>query len=239
MNSRLRLSQLYRYRTDSIISYYDNHIENETESKWTIVRQRLPDVLALSTTYKPTNVRTQLILLMALMKRQSNELRRLNNHDCNTSLSHVTSNVVVNIGGRSRFINLKRIPSEQMIHVDIDGLTFSIPTRQFIIAISRGNARETAAKYCPPAISDMLINLSKTKVADDGRQYKRALFKSRIGKMLFFSLFIFIIGMILALIIGAGNTLWKLNSLDHTNPNLSITTTNPTHAETNDYLKSR
>ena len=137
------------------------------------------------------------------------------------------------------FVHLKRIPPEQVIHVDIDGLAFSIPTRQFIIAISRGYAHQTAAKYCPPAISEMLIDLSKTKVADDGRQYKRALFKSRVGKMLFFSLFAFISGMILALIISAASTVLKLNSFDHTNPNRTMTATFSTRTETDDYWGSR
>jgi hypothetical protein len=236
MNERHQLFQLHRYRADSIVSLYDNHTETEPESKWNIIRQRLPDILALSTTYRPTNVRTQMILLIALMHRQMNQLRRLSNYD--TNLSHISTTVIINIGGRSRFIHLKRIPPEQMIHVDVDGLTFSIPTRQFIIAISRGYAHETAAKYCSPAIGDMLINLSKTKVADDGQQYKRALFKSRIGKMLFFSLFTFIIGMILVLIIGSTNIFFKLNSFDYTNPNLSMTSISfTTRTEIDDYLR--
>jgi len=221
MNERLRMIQLRRYRRESIFSFYDNEIENE--SKWSIVRQRLPDILSLSTTYKPTNVRTQLILLISLMNRQANQLRRLSNYDLNQNLSFFPTHVIVNIGNRDRIISLKRIPIEQMIHVDVDGLAFSIPTRQFIIAISQGYAHAAAAQYCPPAISDMLINLSKTKVADDGRQYKRALFKMRVGKILFFTLFIFIGGMILALFISATNTIFNLKSLDHTNLNIPIT----------------
>ncbi|CAF4988022.1 unnamed protein product, partial [Rotaria socialis] len=67
-----------------------------------------------------------------------------------------------------------------MIHVDVGDLTFSIPTRQFITAISRGDAYQAASKICPPAITDMLINLSKTKVADDGIQYQRILLRMRI-----------------------------------------------------------
>jgi hypothetical protein len=221
MNERLRMIQLRRYSRESIFSFYDNEIENK--SKWSIVRQRLPDILSLSTTYKPTNVRTQLILLISLMNRQTNQLRRLSNYDLNQNLSFFPTHVIVNIGNRDRIISLKRIPIEQMIHVDVDGLAFSIPTRQFIIAISQGYAHAAAAQYCPPAISDMLINLSKTKVADDGRQYRRALFKMRIGKILFFTLFIFIGGMILALFISATNTIFKLRSIDHTNSNIPIT----------------
>jgi hypothetical protein len=110
-----------------------------------------------------------------------------------------------------------------MIHVDLDDLSFSIPTRQFVIAISHGYSRERAAKYCPPAISDMLITLSKTKLVDDRKQYKRALFKMRIGQALFFSIFIFIIGMILALVISSTSTLLKLNSLNRTNSSIPIT----------------
>jgi hypothetical protein len=222
MNEGHRMIELRRCRSESLFSYYDNNLENEKKSKWTIVRQRLPEILALSTTYKPTNIQTQLMLLIALMSKQENELPILNHFDLNENLSHIPTHVIVNIGGRNRVISLKRIPSGQMIHVDVDNLSFSIPTRQFIIAISRGYAHEAAAKYCPPAISDMLINLSKKKVADDRRQFKRALFKSRVGKMLFYSLFIFISGMILALIISATNTVFKLGSFDHINPNLTI-----------------
>ena len=225
MTERLRMFRLRRCRTESIFSYYDNPVAHESESKWALVRHRLPDVLALSPTYKPTNIRTQLMILIALMNKQSDQSPSLNNYDLSTSLSRFPANVIVKIGGRSRFVHLKRIPPEQVIHVDIEGLAFSIPTRQFIVAISRGYAHQTAAKYCPPAVSEMLIDLSKTKVADEGRQYKRALFKRRVGKMLFFSLFAFISGMILALIIGAGSTVLKLTSFNHTNPNQSITTT--------------
>lgn len=225
MNERRPMFQLRRYHTnESIFSFYDNYIENEVGSKWAIVRQRLPDILALSTDYKPTNIRTQLLLLIALMNKQVNQIRELNNYDFNTSLTHIPTNVIVNIAGRSRFIHLKRVPPEQMIHVDVDGVTFSIPARQFIIAISRGYAHETASKYCPPALSDILINLSKTKFVDDRKQYKRALLKRRIGKMLFFSLFIFISGMILSLMISAGSALPKINSPEVKNFGLSKTT---------------
>jgi hypothetical protein len=233
MNDKLQLFPLRRYRTDSILSFYDNL--TESRSKWMIVRQRLPDILALSPTYKPSSVRSQIILLITLMHRQTSQLRRLSNNDYNTSLARISNTVIVNIGDRSRFIYLKRIPSEQMIHVDVDGLVFSIPTRQFIIAISQGYGHETAAKYCPPAIGDMLINLSKTKVADDGRQYTRALFKQRVGKMLFFSLYIFIIGMMLALTIGSAKTFLKLNSSEYNNPNSPIVQSLTTGTETSDY----
>jgi hypothetical protein len=84
----------------------------------------------------------------------------------------------------------------------------------------------------------MLINLSKTKVVDDRRQYRRALFKMRVGKMLFFSLFIFISGMILALIISATDTVFTLNSFDHTKPNTSITSF-LSRTETNEYWRLR
>jgi hypothetical protein len=230
--------QLRPYRSGSIFSCSDRTTETENESKWSIVRQRLPDILALSNTYKPTNVRTQLALLIALMNRQSNELRRLSYCHFDQNLSRFPTNVIVKIAGRSRLVSLKRIPMEQMIHVDHDGRSFSIPTRQFIVAISQGYAQEAAAKYCPPAISEMLIDLSKTKVADDGKQYKRALVKLRMGKMLFFSLFIFISGMILALVISAAKTVFQLHSFDHTNSNISMTAF-ATWNGTNEYLRSR
>ncbi len=111
-------------------------------------------------------------------------------------------------------ICLKRIPSEQIIHVDCDGLSFAIPTRQFILSISRGYAHQTAAKYCPPAISDMLIDISKSKIIDDRRQYKRAQVKMLIGQIIFLIVFILIITMVFALIIGATNTIFKLDSFD-------------------------
>ena len=219
--------QLRRYRSDSILSYYDNPIEDDENlwkvSKWSIVRQRLPDILALSPSYKPTSIRAQLILLIALMTRQSKQSRRLNISDGNHNPLLFPTSVMINIGNRNRIINLKRIPPEQMIHVDIDGLAFSIPTRQFIIAISRGDAHQTASKFCPPAITDMLIDLSKTKVVDDRRQYRRALFKMRVGKTLFFSLFILISAMFLALFVSTTTTVLKLNSLNYTSSNISKT----------------
>ena len=222
MDERIRMIQLRRCRTESIFSSYDNStLGPEIQSKWSIVRQRLPDILALSTTYKPTNIRTQLVLLIALMNRQAHQLRRLTEGSLPQTLSCSPTSVTVNIDNRTRIISLKRIPPEQMIHVDVDGLVFSIPTRKFLIAISQGYAQETAAKYCPPAITDMVIKLSKIKVADDRRQYKRALFKRRVGKAMFFSLFTFISGMILALILSAGMALLKLSSFDHKNPNVS------------------
>ena len=216
--------QLRRYRSASTLSYYDNHGENKdenesTSSKWSIVRQRLPDILALSPTYRPPSARAQLVLLVALMNRQVHHLSTL---DRNYNPLLVPTNVMVHIGGRSRLISLKRIPHEQMIYVDTDGLSFSIPTRQFIIAISRGYAHETAAKYCPPAVTDMLIDLSKTKVVHDGRQYRRALFKMRIGQVLFFSIFIFISIMFFALFVSTTNSVLKLNSFNHSSPSGSI-----------------
>jgi hypothetical protein len=215
--------QLRRHRSDSVFSYYDNHVDDENElmtSKWSLVRQRLPDILALSPTYRPASVRGQLILLVALMSKQAHESPRSGISDYNPLL--VPSNVVVNIRGRSRLIYLKRIPSEQMMHVDIDGLSFSMPTRQFILAISRDVAHQTVAKYCPPAMSDMLIDLSKTKVVDDSRQYRRALLKMRVGQTLFFSLFIFISGMFLALFLSTTKTVFKLSAFNYSSPSISI-----------------
>lgn len=214
--------KLRRRRAQAALSFYDNNEGDEQEpilSKWTIVRQRLPDILALSGTYKPTSVRAQLVLLVALMNRQSGNIvndsigQLVTEH--NTFISHIVpSNVILDISGRSRLICLKRIPSEQMIHVDIDSLSFSIPTRQFILAISRGHAHETATRYCPPAISDMLIDMSKTKVNQDRRQYERAQFKMRLGQILFFCTFVLIISMMLALIMATTRAVMNLNRKD-------------------------
>ncbi|UJR25987.1 hypothetical protein I4U23_007335 [Adineta vaga] len=212
--------KLRRRRAQAALSFYDNNETDEQEpilSKWTVVRQRLPDILALSNTYKPTSVRAQLVLLVALMNKQtigilSESIEQMSNGQ-NKTISHIVpSSVILDISGRSRLIFLKSIPSEQLIHVDIDNLSFSIPTRQFILAISRGHAHETAAKYCPPAISDMLIELSKTKVSQDNAQYQRAQFKMRLGQIFFFFGFIFIISMMLALIIAATKIFFRTNS---------------------------
>lgn len=139
--------------------------------------------------------------------------KRFNSNEYNNTISHVVpSSVVIDIAGRSRSIYLKRIPAEQVIHVDVDGLTFSLPTRQFILSISRGYAHQTAAKYCPPAISDMLIDISKRKMIDDRRQYKRAQFKMRLGQLIFLIVFIIIIAMVFALVIGATRTIFQLKS---------------------------
>jgi len=155
---------------------------------------------------------------------KSNELNLNDEYD--KTISHIVpNNVIIDISGRRRLICLKRIPSEQVIHVDVDNLSFSIPTRQFIFSISQGYTKSTAAKYCPPAISDMLINLSKTKIIDDRRQYKRAQFKMRIGQMIFLTVFIIIITMVLALIIGATNTILRFDSFDQTFPYIPMQTT--------------
>jgi hypothetical protein len=183
-------------------------------------------------------MQTQLILLIGMMRRQAKELSKLNPIDHDHHLSCLPSNVIINIDGRRRIIYLKRIPPDQMIHVEVDQLSFSIPTRQFIVAISRGNVHQTAAKYCPPALSDLLINLSQTKVVDDSKQYKRALFKMRFGQMLFFIVRIFISGMMLVLIVSTGNTLFKFNSLNYSNTSLSITSLS-SNIETEDNRKWR
>lgn len=115
--------------------------------------------------------------------------------------------VMINIDDHERLIHLNHIPPQQMIHVDIDGLSFSIPTRQFIIAISRGENLQTATKFCPPAMTDMLVKLSKTKVVHDGKQHRRVIVRMRIGKILFFALFTFIIGMLFILILSITNVL--------------------------------
>ncbi|CAF0969998.1 unnamed protein product [Adineta steineri] len=205
--------RLRRRRAQQTRSFYDNTEGDESEpivSKWTIVRQRLPDILALSGTYKPSSIRAQLVLLVALMNKQTheqmNEQYQLMRNEQNGVMSHrMPDSVTINTSGRTREICLKRIPSQQMIHVDTDTLAFSVPTRQFILAISRGNTHETAAKFCPPAISDMLIDLSKIKIIDDRRQFKRAQFKMRLGQSLFFFVFIFIITMMFALTLSTTN----------------------------------
>jgi hypothetical protein len=153
----------------------------------------------------------------------TDKLRRLSKQDYNNTISHIVpSNVIIDIAGRTQLICLKRIPPDQVIHVDVDGLSFAIPTRQFILSISRGFAHETAAKYCPPAISDMLIDLSKTKLVDDRLQYKRAQFKMRLGQILFLVLFIFIITMMLMLIIGTTNSIFKVHSENWTLPYIPL-----------------
>ena len=214
-----------RYYSESVFSYSNKDSEDEIEpiiSKWTIVRQRLPDILAMSTTYKPTSFRAQLMLLVAMMNRQTNELNTSSHAIANAKPARLPRTVSIKIDGRRQYINLKRIPPEQVIHVDVEGFSFSIPTRQLILAISRGDAHETAAKYCPPAISELLINLSKTKVVDDGLQYKRALYKTRIGQTLYFGLFMFMVSMIFMLMISATNTLFALSSLNGSMPHLPI-----------------
>jgi len=220
-----------RHRNQETKSLYDNNEDEENEhivSKWSIVRQRLPDILALSETYKPNGIQAQLVLLAALINKQSsesaNQSNKLNLQDkYNNTISRIVpTNVVLDISGRRQIICLKRIPSEQVIHVDVDNLSFSIPTRQFILSISPVHTKSIVAKYCPPAISDMLIDLSKTKIIDDRRQYKRAQFKMRIGQMMFLIVLILIITMALALIIGATNTIFKLDSFNQTFPYIPI-----------------
>ncbi|UJR22933.1 hypothetical protein I4U23_025960 [Adineta vaga] len=233
INEKVYMIELGERRQSSIFSFHDNDtFEDDTPitSKWAIVRQRLPDILALSPTYKPVSIQTQLLLLVGSISQQAKKAEKTYDNEERYNRADIPSNVVMDIGGRRRLINLKRIPPDQMIHVDVDHLSFSIPTRKFILAISRGNARQTANRYCPPAISDLLINLSQTKVVDDGRQYKRALYKMRIGQSLFFIIFIFLSGMMLALIVGAMNTLFKLNSLNHTNGSIPLS-----NIETEDY----
>ena len=161
------------------------------------------------------------------MNKQTNgltgESRQLNPNEYNNTITHIVpSNVIIDINGRTGLICLKRIPPDQVIHVDVDNLSFAIPTRQFILAISRGNAHETASRYCPPAIGDMLIDLSKTKFVDDRLKYKRAQFKMRLGQFLFFVIFISIIVMMLTLTTGATKSLFKEDPEDQRNFRKSV-----------------
>ncbi|CAF1288068.1 unnamed protein product [Adineta ricciae] len=227
INEKIYMNQLNQPQRShsSILSFYDNQMFEDDvpmTSKWAIVRQRLPDILALSPTYKPFSTQAQLLLLVGSISQQAKKEQKLDVSEQRLNRTNTPSNVVIHIAGRRRLIYLKHIPSDQMIHVDVDHLSFSIPTRQFILAISRGDAYKTAARYCPPAISDLLITLSQTKVIDDGRQYKRALYKMRIGQSLFLSVFILISAMMFFLVLGMTNTLFKLNSLNHINETILV-----------------
>lgn len=229
VTERLYPIKLRRRRAQASRSFYDNHEEDEDEpivSKWTIVRQRLPDILALSQTYKPTSIRAQLVLLVSLMNRQTTnhltQSQQIYYPMSNKTISKIIpNNVIIDISGRSRSIRMKSIPPDQVIYVDVDNLSFAIPTRQLIFAISRGNIHETW-KYCPPAISEMLIDISKAKVYDDRRQYERAQFQMRIGQALFLFGFLFVIVMVIILIVGATASLGKISSSNHTNPHSSV-----------------
>lgn len=194
-------------------------------SKWIIVRRRLPDILALSRTYKPKNIRGQLVLLIAAMNKQSQQLRQLNWLNYNQELARLPSTVVIDHNGNNKSIYLEDIPSQQVIYVDVDGLSFSVPTRQLILAISRGDANLASVKDSPQPqdIINMLVNLSKKKIVDDGKHSRQVLLRLRIGKIIFSTLFIFIIGMLLVLMIGATNALFHLNSINSTNASLSLT----------------
>ena len=161
------------------------------------------------------------------MNKEASELEngsnRANLTEYHNTISHIVpNNVIVDMSGRSQLVWLKDIPPEQMIYVDFDGLSFSIPIRQFIFTISHGHAHETAIKYCPPAIRDMLIDLSKTKVVQDRELYRRAQLKMRLGQISFSLLFIFIIMMMLALIISATDAILKLKLSNRTFPYISI-----------------
>jgi hypothetical protein len=68
----------------------------------------------------------------------------------------------------------------------------------------------------------MLIDISKRKMIDDRRQYKRAQFKMRIGQFIFLVVFIFIITMVLALTIGATNTLFQLDTYNESFPYIPV-----------------
>ncbi|CAF2886030.1 unnamed protein product [Rotaria sp. Silwood2] len=202
VNERIHGVKLRHRRAQTTLSFYDNNLDEENQhiiSKWTIVRRRLPDILALSDTYKPKSVRAQLILLVALMNKQANELIS----EYNNTISHIVpSNVIIDISGRSQLICLKRIPSQQMIHVDV----------------YNGHA----VRYCPLAIRDMLIDLSKTKAIEERQQYRRAQFKMYVGKILFLLIFIFIIIMMLALILSVTDAMFKLDSFNYTLPHMPI-----------------
>jgi hypothetical protein len=155
------------------------------------------------------------------MSKQSNQLltksHQPNINQFNNTISHIVpTNVIIDVNGNSRLVSLKHIPPEQVIHVDIDNLSFSIPTRQFILALSRDFANETATRYCPPAISDMLVDLSNIKLADDRLKYKRAQFKMRLGQITFLFIFIFIITMMFILITGAAKSVFKVDPCNQT-----------------------
>ena len=206
-----------KHNRKTIFSFSNPSFSDENESyisKWTIVRQRLPEVLALNPHYRPTSIRARLMLLVAMINKQTDQVRGLNCECLSITEKSPPTTVMINIDGRERYISLKRIPPEQIIHVDMDGLTFSIPIRQLIVAVSLGNAHQTAVKYCPPAVRELLIDLSKTKVINDGRQYRRALYRTRLGQSLYLLLLMLLISMVLALIVSASRTIWKLTSLN-------------------------
>ena len=179
-------------------------------SKWTIIRQRLPEILMMSTTYKPTHIRNQLILLIALMNKQSRQLRQQKQDALRNETHTLPTNVIINIDGRQRYIKMKLVPPQQMIHINVDGIDLTIPTRDFIMAISRGDIHETAMKYCPLAVRQMLMDLSKAKLVHDGRLYRKALIKIRLGKFFYSLFFLLIIGMFFMLGISTSDSLWKL-----------------------------
>lgn len=183
-------------------------------SKWTIVRQRLPEILTMSTTYKPKSTRNQLILLVALMNKESHQLQPLSHDPLMRQTRDLPHTVTISIDGRRRYIDMKLIPPEQMIHIDIDGFEVTLPTREFIVAISRGDVHDTAIRYCPPAIRQMLIDLSKTKLIRDGQLYRQTRIKIRLGKTCYFCLFLLLIGMMLILMLSISDVLWKLPSLN-------------------------
>lgn len=200
-----------------MIELYPSSRARELEpivSKWTIVRQRLPEILMMSTTYKPTHIRSQLNLLIALMNKQNPQLRQRNQDALGNRSNTLPTTVIISIDGRQRYIEMKLVPPQQMIHIDFDGIDLTIPTRDFIMAISRGDIHETAIKYCPLAVRQMLMDLSKAKLVHDGRLYRKTLIKIRLGKLFYSLFFIFIIGMFFILVISTSNSLWKLGAFN-------------------------
>lgn len=210
-----RSVKIRRRRVENTLSFYDNNEDAEDEiieSKWTIVRQRLPEILAMSENYKPKSIRAQLVFLIALMNRKANEAEealQFRNSISGSIAGLVSSNGILPKVKRNGNFRLKRIPSKQMIYVDFEGLSFSIPTRQFFLGAMSDDDNKSLVQLCPQPMGEMLVNLSKTKIIDDSKQFERARFKMRLTKFLFFLLYSVLIGMVFLLAISLSNTIFR------------------------------
>ncbi|CAF0870482.1 unnamed protein product [Didymodactylos carnosus] len=203
-----RFNFLSNYDDTSLLSFDRNLSTTNISSKWTIVRQRLPDILAMSETYRPRTVKAQIYFLRALMhyRELMSEQEMKFNEDDNT-----ITNVVVDVCGRKRTIKLKRIPADQYVHVDIDDINFDIPTRQFIMAMSANHHR--SFDNTPLAfITNIVLDVSKSKIVKEDQQQKRQRLEFKFVRSTFIVYVLFIGFMVILALISATSTVLKMKN---------------------------
>jgi hypothetical protein len=211
--------RLHRYRAENIRSIHERHVKHRpscSESKWTTVRPCLSELIVKNENNKSRTKHVQLESFITSINKQ-----RKNNRNSSKQLSVVNSRSTITCstsvrtdiddGKQHRQRSLKYILSNQVIHVDCDGLSFSI-SREELLSTTKNddNIQQTKVYDWPIEMRDILIDLSTTKMNKDCKQFKQAQLKMRLAKFLFSCLLLFIFSMLIALFISSAYSIWKI-----------------------------